>query len=473
MAEIDTSIYKQQPAGGIGAMNPLQILDMASRAQDFQSQNQINQLLRQSIDPATGQPDPNAFRQGLANSGANRGVQNALTGMRQYEVLGQQQRQTTADADTAQINATNAWRNSVYGQIAPLAFKDTITQADLNEAEARAAQIPPGTNGMDVRKLHQWFAGFNLNDQVGTKQRLGTLITQLAGPAAGIAERTTGVVAGQPITGTAGQAVQQAVSGTGAKGTPPGYPTAMAPGYREQRAAGAQRAGELVAAGSAAPGQKTALSQFIYDVDRMDGKMGATLPIERIINTVTQRLAGTGITLNKDELAAADSMEKVTHMLAGQLARSGHSSDQYLQNAYGANPNIKMSDLGARGVAGMLTGDAAANQIKMNAWLDHRATDPNADFDLWNRNFNRSWDPRIFQLLEMPDNETKQKYIKSLGRDGDLVLNRLHEYSNRTDPNGRGWLEDYGIKPGDLTGAAPITAKPVKTITVTKPPAAQ
>jgi hypothetical protein len=468
MAEVDTSLYRQQPQGNtIGSMNPLQILDLANRSQEFSSQNEINNLLKQSIDPSTGQPDMNAFRGAVARSGITRGVMPAISQAQTYDTGTQQQRQISAEADTSQINAANLRRNSVYSQIAPLAHKDTITPDDLHEVEAQAAAIP----GVDVRGLHQWIQGFNLNDQPGTKQRLMTLTTQLAGPGAAMAPQTTGIVAGQPIIGTAGQAAQQAVSGTGVKGAPPGYPTTMAPGYAEQRQAGAARAEGIVAAGAAAPQQVTALSSLVYDLDELHGKMGPTLPVEKVLNAVSQRLTGSGITLTKEELAGADSLEKVSHMLAGALARAGHSSDQYLQNAYGANPNIKMSDLGARGVAAMLTGDARANAVKANAWLDYRAVDPNADVDLWNRDFNRSWDPRVFQVLEMPDDATKQKYIKSLGKDGQTVLNRIAEYSNRSDPKtGRGWLEDYGIKPGDLTGPSPpITAKPVKTITVTKP----
>jgi hypothetical protein len=133
-----------------------------------------------------------------------------------------------------------------------------------------------------------------------------------------------------------------------------------------------------------------------------------TAGTEKKLNELWQRFfPGSGATLTADQLASTEKYAKVAEQIAGQQATAMHATDAFLRNQYGANPNLELSRLGRKGITNVLLGNVDAQRTVTNEWQKALRSGQwlDQDFHDWINQFNRGFDPRVFQYARMDADE--------------------------------------------------------------------
>src|SRR5574337_563938 len=160
-----------------------------------------------------------------------------------------------------------------------------------------------------------------------------------------------------PIIGQGG-ATTQYPAGTvnyGQPGSQPGsYQSTLNVGTPEDLAKSAAEGASLLASSKNIPMTRNILQELSTISD--EAATGPTAVPEERLNQLFQRLfPGSKGTLSADQLSATEKYAKLANQIVQQSPAFGHS-DAFLNNAYGANPNIQLSKLGRQGITHRLMG---------------------------------------------------------------------------------------------------------------------
>jgi hypothetical protein len=182
--------------------------------------------------------------------------------------------------------------------------------------------------------------------------------------------------------------------------TPPGFqPTGQAPGQAEAQRLDAENS---VAAGKkiysdadAATGMKSQLLTMESDLAKIS--TGPTSERAAMVNAFLQKYHLPS-TMTADEVASSEGFAKVAKQIAlAQAGSLGAGTDEKLTTSLGANPNRDLSKLGNQQILAMLQGNADAIKARGAAYQEWRQQSPAANTNAFLTEFNRTFDPRVYQ----------------------------------------------------------------------------
>lgn len=146
--------------------------------------------------------------------------------------------------------------------------------------------------------------------------------------------------------------------------------------------------------------------------------------------------------LDPKSIASQEEFGKVSQqILQSQFkALGGTGTNAALDSVSHTSPNELMSKLGIQGVAAMLEGNQDAISIKNGAWRKWREDGNGVEtWPKFNQDFNRNFDPRVFQLKYMSPKERKD-YIASIDNPSEAKsFVRAYHHAKAND-----WI-DYSI----------------------------
>ena len=225
--------------------------------------------------------------------------------------------------------------------------------------------------------------------------------------------------AGQGATTTPGQggATAQPPAAPAATAAPPAVPpgpkltdtTGPRPGQTEAATAtatqGAALGTALTARADQVPTNKANYGNMLADLDRI-GRMPAGGEKEVAINTFLQKATGYGLTMTRDQVAAANSFAKLANIAVGQQLAAIGGTDARQALFMGSNPNLDLSKLGNTQIIHMLQGNEDAIAAKSRAWQAWLKSGKGADtYGQFQDDFNHHFDPRVFQQQYMGPDE--------------------------------------------------------------------
>lgn len=137
MAEVDTSIYKQQPQTGINALNPSQIVDFASKATSLGSDLAVGNAIKNAADPS----DPTGVNVERLQKGI---TENPLAARQLLPTMHaiQQLKQAGYAADQSGIDTLQKRWGLVDAVLYPLRAKKDLSRGDLYDAAANLMAHP-------------------------------------------------------------------------------------------------------------------------------------------------------------------------------------------------------------------------------------------------------------------------------------------------------------------------------------------
>jgi len=182
---------------------------------------------------------------------------------------------------------------------------------------------------------------------------------------------------------------------------PPGFtPTGQSPGQAEAQRGAAEAA---TAAGTKIykdASDATDMKSQLLTMESDLGKISTGPQSERsaTANAFIQKLTGYGITMSADELASSEGFAKVAKKIAlAQAGSLGAGTDEKLTTSLGANPSRDLSKMGNQQIIAMLQGNADAIKARGAAYDQWKQTHPGADTNSFLTDFNKTFDPRIYQ----------------------------------------------------------------------------
>lgn len=399
---VDASPYQQlQQQSGLGQMNPSQIVGLVqgmNSVEQFNANRAVGQAYQGATD-ANGVVNPYAA---LTAAKSNPAAAIAMPEAAQHA-------QTLANSQWDLAHVQNQAIQSAYGA---LFNKKDVTKHDLNNVIAGiASQFGP-----KVAAAHSQM----LDDIPDTPTALHNHIGLMAAGAQGTAGTQARI---QGPVGPGGQ-VQMQPAGTAIfpQGNEGGQPQAGAPsvpgqfqvtqptGQPEVQQANAQAAIDLHRQ-VVDPNIPATLSN-LHDA-LQDAASGPTALAESKLAALGQRfkdLTGFGpdFTLTRDQLADTEKSQKLISDLSRRTVLGGHATDEFLHNANAANPSILQSKLGRGTMASSLLGDFAAAKVRDEEYAKQDPTGANAhNFFNWNREFNKTFEPRAFQMSKMTPDEAR------------------------------------------------------------------
>lgn len=403
---IDASIYSQlQPGGGsFGKLGPGDILDLASKAN------------RLSLFPLE-QRQQEAATQGQEFDTAAKGYNFALNG----------------------VNALAANPN--------VSRKDAMDFMVSLSRQPGMANVPTGHFVQEISKLS--------DDPKQLKNWIATKQAQFMGVGGAEPGTTIGInpASGQPLMGTRAQAARQAIGPDRAGGTQ-GYATTMAPGESGALEASAARGTDLMATASTSPQYHSDLENLKQD-SRVLGELGGpTVEVEKKLNQLSHRIGGFGITMDRDQLRAAESFDKIANTISSrQAAAVGAATDAGRHMILGATPNLQMSRGGREAMIDMMQGNQDFVDRARDEWMKHRAAGVPANaHDAWMAGvFSKTADPRVFQFNRL-NWDDQQKFLRGL--DPKDLPDFEKRYKQAID---LGWVGELKKKKG-AAGNAPAAA---------------
>lgn len=406
MPEIDTSLYAR-PTAPPDATDALgKMLGLATRAREFRQQSAVRDVLQQSADPN----DPSGFNSQDAarrliqhpdiydKAGAVRDIAGATQG-----VQGAEQAKTATD--TIRLNNVQNMAATLLGK------GNKLTDADINQftttansvygnSKALAAMHSALAAGASPYEALQTFVGGALGATSAIPSQMGTV--------------QSGEGMGAPAYRSAQEGLRAANGAAGGTSAGPGPLRGNRPGLEGELEQGSKRASELVGAANDANNQRALLSGLRSDLAIAGDKFGPWAKQEKMLNALSTRLTGYGITATPGELAAMEGFDKIGTQLALRQAGALHMTNETLSSTLGSNPTSTLSKLGNQGILNLLEGMNDSTELKGNAWLDYRAAHPGANHDDWSRQFNRNFDPRVMIMRRMNGDE-RTKYLATLG----------------------------------------------------------
>lgn len=445
----DTSLYgviaNNANSGPLARMSLGDLLNLAQQSRTFQTGVALSDALKQNVDPTTGQPNyQGTMKSLLANPNAGAvtpQMTQAITGAQssQYE-LGLSQTKTAVDAVSSLVNYGGAGSQTV-----PM---DAVRQ--ITPILARAG-VPPQT-------IQQTLLSAENPDGTLDKTKLVTLRNWLSGGAAAPSVNLpTAGGATAPVSGGSFNYQLQAPGGAGASRA--GGPGGFMPGPTGAPLTSAPAGFQGTLEQSAGASNKIRDTQFLptqyANLENLrdlsdEATSGPQADFEKRANELAQRFGLPGLTLSPDQLKYTEKYAKVAEQLVQQSPAFGHS-DAFLQNAYGANPNLTLSKLGREGITQWLLGSVDAQKTMINQWNGWLQGHPGQDNQFYNwlnakympdgtKGFDATnFDPRVFQYERMdPNDQAKFRgMIKGKGQLG-LFASHLRQYETN------GWVGGGG-----------------------------
>lgn len=188
---------------------------------------------------------------------------------------------------------------------------------------------------------------------------------------------------------------------------------------KDAATAGVAMGNDLVKRGDQAPANKAVYANMLTDLDRL-GRMPPGGERQIAVETFLQKLTGRNITMTPDEIAASNSFAKLSNILIGQQLAAMGGTDQRQQLFMGSNPNLDLSKLGNEQIIHMLQGNEDAIQAKARAWVKWSAKNGADTYQQFQDDFNRHFDPRVFQQQYYGPDEVAhlKKFLQQRGEEG-------------------------------------------------------
>lgn len=445
MAEVDTSIYKVDRPDPMAKVKSL--FDALGSGVDYQKNRfgfagnvGLSKAIQDATDPQTGQVNTTKLGQILkqpenlpaatAGAGASadlltKNIANQTAGLEQSNL-----------AFSSIGNAWGARLSKTNGAIDPNDLRsdviDLMSEGRVSPEVAKAVlrAIPE-----DPKKARDFAAG-------GFLQALGPAAQAAAAPA-------TPGPGGAPRQQTSGQFVTQSLGGGGdpnapppAPGEPPAAPgisTGVGPSAEAALAKrGTDAAGQastLLALGSQVPTRKAMLMNMRDYATQFTGGP-ASDAVNNFVKSVNELF---GTNFDTQGIASKEEFDKLANQIA--LAQAGElgSTDARVETAMGANPHSGLSNLGIDGVLATLMGNEDAIMSKATAFQHYLDQHPNQTYDAypgWSLQFNRQYDPRVFQATYLSP-ENKAQMLKGMSKSDQAMFRERYNYA--VD---QGWIPD-------------------------------
>lgn len=434
MAEVDASIY--------GQLRHPDPLGTAQKVQDYDTSVQQNKLvtmeaqgkqrLGQAVQEATG-PDGQVDQVKLSEilkrpenySAAAAGAQLGL-GLQQGQIAN-----TKAGIDVSQTGFENlgaAWgaRAAQGGPISPDDLREDVITA------IQAGRIDPKQGIKWMRMIP--------SDPAAARAFAAGGFVQALGPAgmAAPAEATPGP-GGETRKQTTGQFVTQSLGATPAGEEPPAPGIRTSPTLAESVALpavavnAAQQANRLSTLAAEVPVRKANLDNMLADAEQFTAGPAS----EELKTTIAGINEIFGTNFEVERVAAQERFDKLANQIALQQAGDLGITDQRVATAMGANPHSKLSNLGIQGVIALLKGNEDALSKKDEAWHDFLDAGHTPDqYYTFSQDFNRHYDPRIFQAVYLPKLE-RGKMVAAMNPREREEFKRKYLYALE-----HGWIPD-------------------------------
>lgn len=491
MAEVDTSIYRQQPQP-----SPLDMITKIGGAANALGDLAQGSAMQQALDPATGQVDQNKLLGLLKQSpvGANRAVpaMNALQQLRSagyaadqagletfqkrmaltshlFSGLASKSNPTMADVyDVASTALDPALQGDKFGITLPVVMNAVKQFRGLDGPGIRKKALEIQTHAATTSEiLHQHSPGMQLVDQGGQMVYVPTGTP--ANPAIGTAI-PKGLPPTTPVATPQGQQYlgeQPPVPGGGAVG-PDGQPVVAQPrgpavprgpaagqplGRPEAAAAiggqSGQAANSLTTANDTSPQRKAILGNLENLVTKFEPGKGAdwTLVAKNFANRnlpIPKSWQENGGTFDLKSVASQEEFNKLAVQLAQQQFATigGTGTDAKFSSAFETSPNDALSKLGNQSIMQLLKGNEDAIQAKNKAWQSWKKSHGPETYDEFSADFNDKFDPRVFQFKYIAPKD-RQSYVDGMADDDkmkfltDLTHARKNNWVSFEQPKGK------------------------------------
>ena len=120
--------------------------------------------------------------------------------------------------------------------------------------------------------------------------------------------------------------------------------------------------------------------------------------------------------LDPSSIASQEQFNKFSNLVAQSQfkALGGTGTDSKLNSASSTSPNEYLSSQGNKGIIQFLKGMQDAVQAKDKAWADWQAAGKGGPetFAAFSRDFNKNFDPRVFQFKYMTPEERQKVFSK-------------------------------------------------------------
>lgn len=405
MADVG-SLYPQPPAPVQNlTTNPLAVLDVVGKLnqnalfqQQFNARKAIGGAYQGAIRPDGSIDTPTLMRGIQSNPDAGFMAGEAAAGA----LARQGQQITNAAAATELEMKQNRFIAESIGTLDPNASKATVTDR-LVALKRNIPSIPAATINGIRREINA------IDDSTPEgKAALSAKITQLRDFAIGTAGLATPTDTGVAASGAKTSAPLATYLNRG------GVQTTLPPGEAELLAQSSGRASRLQSTAATTAQYHADLDNLKVESKVLDNLGGPSTESEKKLNQLSQRIAGVGVTMDKDQLRALESFDKIANQISLNQSQMFHGSDAGLHTVVGANPSTSMSRYGRDGVIDMLQGNQDAIDVTRRAWLDARKKGvPAHSYDTWVNDFSNTIDPRVFQFNRL-SRDNQQKFLSQM-----------------------------------------------------------
>lgn len=408
-----------QPTQGILSGDPLKAIGLIGQLnqnalfqQTFGARKAIGEAYQEAIRP-DGSIDTQKLMRGIqsrpdAGFMAGEAAAGALTRQgQQLSNTGQDISNTTAAFDQYAKQSDFAAK----GFAALLQKGNKLTPEDINNWAVTMARNtdPRAVPASVIAQMKNRI----LKDPDGILSGVNSVANMVMGPS-GAASR----IEGPPDQSGAATSVPVGAIGYTNGGAAPGSITrTLPPGESGILEESAKRASALQATGASTAQYHADLENLKLDSKILDSVGGPTVESEKKLNQFSQRLAGVGVTMSKEQLRALESFDKIANQISLNQAATMAGTDAGRMMSVGANPNSSMSLYGRNGVIDMLQGNQDFVDVTRKAWLKARSDGaPANSHDTFINKFSETADPRVFQFNRL-NRENQQKFLSQMDPD--------------------------------------------------------
>ena len=455
---VDTSMYNTKPP------EPINPLTMATGIAGLQRTGLENQLLgrtmgaQQAVGEAAqgaigpdGQIDPAAFLTAVKNNpqaayGAVEAAQNATALETAQLAQAHQQYDVLNGAISSLLSNPNAGPKDVMSQVGTLVAQGVLTP---KVAAAELAGMPN-----DPGQLRGWLEN-HLAKGMDAQQQIGAFINkpELVDNGAQIQPVNMAPMAPSPIAPITKELSPEAASTPVAGVDAQGHPIAMTRAQFAQRgqiqtglspsetaaqnvsgANNAQQGIDLQRAAAMVPDMKGALGNMQGELADFNSGPGADQ--FKTFKAALLRLRVPGIDPNG--VASAEEFnknaEKLLQWQFGMIGGTG--TDAKFNSAMHSNPNMGLSNLGAKGLIGFAKGNADAIALENNIWQKYQQSGGAQSFGQFQNSFNKKYDPRVFAMQYL-SNADRAKVYGGMTATEKAEFNKKYDYAVHN-----GWVPD-------------------------------
>lgn len=394
-----------QPTQGL-ASNPLAVIDLVGKLNQnalFQQQFNAHKAIGRAYQKAIRQ-DGSIDTQTLMQEIQRNPDAGYLAGEASAGALARQGQQITNAAAATELQMKQQrFVADAIGSIDP----NTPKSAVIDRLVALKRNIPSLPSAMiantiqDINKIDDKTPEGKaaLTAKIGQLRDFAIGATGLATPTEGGVNPSTGTNTKIPLGGFLRQG---------------GAQTTLPPGEPEVMAQSAARASKLQSTASTTAQYHADLDNLKQESKVLDNLGGPTTETEKKLNQLSQRVAGVGVTMDKEQLKALESFDKIANQISLNQSQFFHGSDAGLHTVVGANPSTSMSRYGRDGVIDMLQGNQDAIDVTRKAWLKARRDGaPAHSYDTFVDQFSQTLDPRVFQFNRL-SRDNQQKFLSQM-----------------------------------------------------------